>query len=1034
MAFEAGEMAHMIDTCSLCDETRPVFNATAPLSERTSEGGKLLELTPWQVHAEPDLAGKCALGLQLGICGRCKQGRQARVRGDKVGAALFSGHKTNAPEDLGHVDDETRHNSMHFLPTPPHLLDLTVVERALIARVSCVMRVHLLRCDNSSKVAELSEHATPYSIAIYQCRHGMLSGKGHCVSVPNEMSIATQLPLLASHVRIVVLRRRDAKQQLRNYTVERWRVQHALEGLCYGARGLTEQEYQTLQADDADGAELYVWAVTSAAHRARLERSGDARRHWRYFTRESAPNPYYAGVEIVAARFDALPGKRAELPGLAVVETDNMEDESDLGPAAQVHRDVTEGVDPERLEQDESTTESGFACPHEPREMDDAVMAKLTSLLGDDAAAQVRARRVAVVDWPRLDQEPLPELRTEGFFTMAFPDVFVNGSCDITVPRLEKPALQEWTEHIYFAGDGRVPAHPTLKFLLLNLQLRSKALTQGSFVVNQQLSDAHLGISDLQTKLAAGDDSVARKVLQVGGMELKNTGPWWKERKRELDGTHQFRRAEYGDLPAYFDTLSMAENWWPQLTRLLYQYVLRTRGREEAERLKHDKVYRRQVLLQSGHIVVNYFDARTVNYYNTVLKARATQLIPCPCTTSQHAQGCNNVYVRCTRSYTASQELYQYDDVWLRYEFAKSRGAIHAHALVSSMRHAYMSMEALRAGKEEVQRDLDSAELVATRAQAVAHARGAALTKAKRAVHHASAAICSARAAVDAAKSAGDVVAQAAAIAAQSTADLDAQRAAGNAKKATDDAKRAHDVSKAAEDAHATILAGVSDRQALVLEAWLQQWERPGKETDRAAQRHPPTGDPVWSPGFVSLHPMAPPADEDEAEEEEEEEEALLTRTLHSAAAVPGAVALFCYKLAERLMHHACSGYCLKGRSRLLRKSAERAKGLVECCRECRFDFGRTEYWVKGKAPKPLPTKTSGKVLHPDAPSLTGSDEHPRFEGRRDHKRLVQHVRTKLLTWVGQQDSQVRRAGPQLSRTLPTCFQLHFAQFPLAEL
>ena len=41
------------------------------------------------------------------------------------------------------------------------------------------------------------------------------------------------------------------------------------------------------------------------------------------------------------------------------------------------------------------------------------------------------------------------------------------------------------------------------------------------------------------------------------------------------------------------------------------------------------------------------------------------------------------------------KETLQYDDIWWRYEFAKSRGAIHSHAVVSSSRHADKIKEAL---------------------------------------------------------------------------------------------------------------------------------------------------------------------------------------------------------------------------------------------------------------------------------------------------------------------------------------------------
>ena len=43
------------------------------------------------------------------------------------------------------------------------------------------------------------------------------------------------------------------------------------------------------------------------------------------------------------------------------------------------------------------------------------------------------------------------------------------------------------------------------------------------------------------------------------GAKFANSDPYWRDRKIELDNLALFRKIEYGDLPAYFDTNSMAE-------------------------------------------------------------------------------------------------------------------------------------------------------------------------------------------------------------------------------------------------------------------------------------------------------------------------------------------------------------------------------------------------------------------------------------------------------------------------------------------
>eukprot|EP00966_Prymnesium_polylepis_P329839 7385522-Prymnesium_polylepis.1 len=91
----------------------------------------------------------------------------------------------------------------------------------------------------------------------------------------------------------------------------------------------------------------------------------------------------------------------------------------------------------------------------------------------------------------------------------------------------------------------------------------------------------------------------------------------------------------------------MAEFHWPQMRALLEEYVNETRP-GEAERLK-DPANARILLIECSHVVVAYFDARVVNMWATVLR-----------------------------------EVLRYEDAWWRVEFAKGRGAAHAHGLASS--------------------------------------------------------------------------------------------------------------------------------------------------------------------------------------------------------------------------------------------------------------------------------------------------------------------------------------------------------------
>ena len=213
----------------------------------------------------------------------------------------------------------------------------------------------------------------------------------------------------------------------------------------------------------------------------------------------------------------------------------------------------------------------------------------------------------------------------------------------------------EFVEHIYHNKDDRVANHADLKFFLLNISCRLQALKQGSFLVAQQLNDAHLSINELLENLNNDDDSVPRKIISMG-KNLPNTDPYWRNEKTKLDALCTFRAKEFGDMPVYFDTNSCAEFHWKPLHTLLIKYHSAIHRKDEKD--IHDKFYndnsfKRNLILKNLHIVTNYFDARVINYNATVNKI-----------------------------------LYDYSDVWWRYEFAKSRGEIHSHAVVFSATHA----------------------------------------------------------------------------------------------------------------------------------------------------------------------------------------------------------------------------------------------------------------------------------------------------------------------------------------------------------
>ena len=246
----------------------------------------------------------------------------------------------------------------------------------------------------------------------------------------------------------------------------------------------------------------------------------------RYFL--FSPNSFYHDVKIVESRLGQLPDHSAQPEGLRVIEVDNISNDEDHGPAPE---QLNAGIDPN---DDDSNTSSGIVCPLEPADCEPQLEALLDKMLGPGMGrAAIFSGRVATADLEYEYGEPLSELKTPGFFTMAYPTIFINGSCDITIPAMTKVNYGTWVSHIYYNIDNRVTSHPSLRFVLLNIGLRHQALSKGSYLVAQQLNDAHLSIPELREKLATGDEGVPRKNFNMAST-LPNTGPYWKDVKSNI--------------------------------------------------------------------------------------------------------------------------------------------------------------------------------------------------------------------------------------------------------------------------------------------------------------------------------------------------------------------------------------------------------------------------------------------------------------------------------------------------------------------
>ena len=379
------------------------------------------------------------------------------------------------------------HNNQNFIDVPPFLKGLTFVESLLIRKVSVAIYVHCLK-------------------------YGMLASKGHAVAIPSNLKIFTKLPQLPTEIGILLIK--SSNNSSKAYMASRQRVQDALNGLVYGF--------------PIYGTNTPQPGYTQYHGKNHISGIILNKKYFLY-----PPNPYYHDVTIELDRLLNIPENHSIVEGLPIISTDknnNEQSTEDKGPAPGQF---------EKLAVDEElTTSSGFAAQLTNSDADENVKNALRLFLGEDCNIEelIEAGRVANIGKLHTNkkEKPIPELSTEGFFTMCYPHIFVNGTCDYTIKAARNLKFEDWIDHIYFCKDNRVPSHRFLKFHLMNISLRQKALNQGSFCVNQQINEKHISRDELVEQLENENQAIPHKILSMSA-NLVDTAPYWRERKHELD-------------------------------------------------------------------------------------------------------------------------------------------------------------------------------------------------------------------------------------------------------------------------------------------------------------------------------------------------------------------------------------------------------------------------------------------------------------------------------------------------------------------
>ena len=78
--------------------------------------------------------------------------------------------------------------------------------------------------------------------------------------------------------------------------------------------------------------------------------------------------------------------------------------------------------------------------------------------------------------------------------------------------------------------------------------MRKRTLEQSTCIVQQQLGDKHLSVSDIKEKIRNGDNSIAEKIVYFGAC-LRGISQYCTQRSKELRSLIQYQINEKKDLP-----------------------------------------------------------------------------------------------------------------------------------------------------------------------------------------------------------------------------------------------------------------------------------------------------------------------------------------------------------------------------------------------------------------------------------------------------------------------------------------------------
>lgn len=230
--------------------------------------------------------------------------------------------------------------------------------------------------------------------------------------------------------------------------------------------------------------------------------------------------------------------------------------------------------------------------------------------------------------------------------------------------------IHSWATHLIRYQDGRFINDQMFCLYVFNMLQRHTNNTQGNFFYKDKnflgaSSRLPPTVEELQEQLRTGDMSYLSK-LRYLAKGIRGSDSFWRGKTEELEAWIDFHISRGHGPPTHFLTLSCAENWWPDLRRLMIELERKAGNTAQVKLLEENDFAAMCKSVKRFTVYVNeFFMKRSRVFLDTVVK---------------NAMGIEHY--------------------WARVEFAPGRGQIHLHLLGIGKNKSYL-YDFYRAKSEE---------------------------------------------------------------------------------------------------------------------------------------------------------------------------------------------------------------------------------------------------------------------------------------------------------------------------------------------